>query len=81
MPKWENVTVKISGGGPTAVTDSLNKMGDQGWEAWHLESRPDDVLIFLKRAKPEPVVMPPTGEAFSYGRDPDLRQLNGRKRF
>lgn len=49
--KWENVTIKVSGGGPNAVSESLNKMGEEGWEAWHLESRPDDVLVFMKRPK------------------------------
>lgn len=49
--KWEYITVKIEGGGSTAVSDTLNKMGDVGYEAWHLESRPDHVIVFLKRVK------------------------------
>lgn len=49
--KWENISVLIAGGGPTAINDSLNKMGDEGWEAWHLESRPEHVIVFFKRVK------------------------------
>lgn len=49
--KWENISVVITGGGPTAINDSLNKMGDEGWEAWHLESRPEHVIVFFKRPK------------------------------
>lgn len=47
--KWENIQVKISGGGSTALSDTLNKMGAEGWEAWHLESRTDHAIVFLKR--------------------------------
>lgn len=49
--RWENITLKISGGGSNAISDTLNKMGDEGWEAWHLESRPDHVIVFLKRPR------------------------------
>lgn len=49
--KWEYVSVLITGGGPTAINDSLNKMGAEGWEAWDLESRPEHVIVFFKRPK------------------------------
>lgn len=49
--KWEHIQLKVSGGGPTALSDTLNKMGDEGWEPWHLESRSDHALVFFKRPR------------------------------
>lgn len=49
--KWENVQIMISGGGPNAISEALNRMGEEGWEAWHLESRTDHAIVFLKRPK------------------------------
>jgi hypothetical protein len=49
--KWENISVSISGGGPTAVNDSLNKMGEEGWEAWDIQWLPDRAIVFFKRPK------------------------------
>lgn len=59
--KWENITIKISGGGNNAVSDTLNKMGEEGWEAWHLEDRPDSVIIFLKRPRMGGILAPAFG--------------------
>lgn len=49
--QWEYITVSISGKGANAVSDSLNKMGQEGWEGWHMIDRPDHVLVFFKRIK------------------------------
>lgn len=49
--KWENVQVLIAGAGPNAVSEGLNKMGEEGWEAWQMLERPDSVIVFFKRPK------------------------------
>lgn len=49
--KWENISVAIAGGGPTAVNDTLNKMGDEGWEAWQMDWKQDHAVVFFKRPK------------------------------
>lgn len=66
--KVENIQVKISGGGATGLSDTLNKMGDEGWEPWHMIERPDSVIVFLKRPR----------EAAGLTISPELaRRING----
>lgn len=69
---WEYITVNISGGGNTAVSDTLNKLGHEGWEAWHMLERPDSVVVFLRRMKEIP----------TFTLSPELadRIQNGRRR-
>lgn len=55
--QWEYIIVKIEGGGQNGLNEGLNKMGEQGFEAWHLEDRPDHALVFLKRLKSAPIML------------------------
>lgn len=49
--QWEYNIAKISGGGSNGLVAGCDKLGEDGWEAWHYIDGPDGGTVFIKRLK------------------------------
>jgi len=51
LARWENKVVVVPTRNVEAVTDTLNQMGDEGWEPWRAFGTDTSTVIFFKRPR------------------------------
>ena len=83
--KWEYKSVNFGADNSAKITNELNKLGDEGWEAVGISQKSNAVgltLVFyvlLKRPQTEPYVDPFSPEQQALKKKRTLEEFNARK--
>ena len=83
--KWEYKSVNFGADNSAKITNELNKLGDEGWEAVGISQKSNAVgltLVFyvlLKRPQTEPYVDPFSPEQQELKKKLTLEEFNARK--